>query len=166
MKKLAYNFKSRSGVFAFILFTSAVLILNACSSSDNPEPGNGNVQYAGTFAKSNGSVVTTATGNVSGSFNPTNNELTYTVSWSNLTSNVVDMHFHDNGPIIIPITGFSTGVTGSYSGKATFTSQQVVDLIAGRIYVQIHSVNFPGGEVFATLTKSSSGPSPNPNPGY
>ncbi|WP_052308617.1 CHRD domain-containing protein [Solitalea canadensis] len=140
---------------------------SSCSSSndDNPSPGNTKVLYSGTFAKSNNTVTTTATGAVSAELNTSNNELSYSISWNNLTSAVGDMHFHDNGPIIVHIEGFPTTVSGSFSGKTTLTAGQVTDLGGGKIYVQIHTVNFPGGEVIATLTKTG-GSNPSPSPGY
>lgn len=151
-------------LIAFVL----VMGFTSCSSSsdDNVNPTNNTVPYSGTFVKSNASVTTSATGTVSGTFDPSKNELTYTVSWNNLTSTVGDMHFHDNGPIIVHIEGFPTTATGTFSGKAMFTADQANDLAAGRIYLQIHTVNFPGGEVIATLAKTGSNPNPNPNPGY
>jgi hypothetical protein len=70
------------------------------------------------------------------------------------------MHFHDNGPVIIGIENFSATTSGSLSGKATFTADQVNDLKAGKIYVQIHTENYPGGEIIATLTTGSGNNNP------
>lgn len=114
------------------------------------------VKYSGSFVKSGDAVVTSATGNSTASFNTSTMVLTYTFNWSGLTSNAAAMHFHDAGPVIIPITGFTQTTSGTYSGTATLTADQAADLAAGKIYIQIHSVNIPAGEIKATLTKVNS----------
>ncbi|POY36935.1 hypothetical protein C3K47_07680 [Solitalea longa] len=158
MKKLITFYKSEVWLLAFIIIHCAVLV--ACSKSDDQSNGDKQVQFTATFTKSNGSVVSAATGTVSGTYNPSTYELTYTINWNNLTSTVADMHFHDNGPIIIHIEGFPTAITGTFSGKAIFTATQGADLMAGKVYVQIHTANFPGGEIIAALNKSASSPPP------
>ncbi|MCO4293356.1 CHRD domain-containing protein [Solitalea sp. MAHUQ-68] len=163
MKKLTNIYKSGAGLLAFILINSIFLV--ACSSNDDGQSGSSNtVKYSGTFTKSNSSVTTSATGTVTATLNKTTNELAYTVNWNNLTSTIAGMHFHDNGPIIAEISGFATSITGTYSNKAMFTATQVTDLGSGKIYVQIHTANYPGGEVIATLSKT--GGSQNPPSGY
>ncbi|HAH23852.1 MAG TPA: hypothetical protein DCL77_08855 [Prolixibacteraceae bacterium] len=137
--------------------TVLVLIIgfSSCKKDDNTVV-NGSVSYSGSFVKSTDAIVTSATGTATGTFNATTMVLTYTVTWSGLTSNAAAMHFHDAGPVIIPITGFPTATSGTYSGTATFTSTQATDLAAGKVYIQIHTANNPGGEIIATLTKASS----------
>jgi len=134
--------------------TLLVLLIgfSSCNKDDDPVM-NGTVSYNGSFVKSGDAVVTSATGTVTGSFNPTTLVLTYTLTWSGLTSNAAAMHFHDAGPVIIPITGFAQATSGTFSGTATLTAAQATDLAAGKIYIQIHTVNIPGGEIIATLLK-------------
>ncbi|HEY3371153.1 MAG TPA: CHRD domain-containing protein [Prolixibacteraceae bacterium] len=146
------------GIAVLVLFVG----LSSCKKDDAVVT-NGLVNYSGSFVKSGDAVVTSATGTTTGSFNPTTYVLTYTVTWNGLTSNAAAMHFHDAGPVIIPITGFSQTTSGSYSGTATFTADQAADLAAGKIYVQIHSVNIPAGEIKATLSKVST---PSSSGGY
>lgn len=165
--KQTHHLMTKAGSVLTLIALTLIIGFSSCSSSNNdePTPGNTKVSYSGSFVKSNNTVTTSASGTVSADLNTSNNELSYTITWNGLTSTVGDMHFHDNGPIIVHIEGFPTTVSGTFSGKTTLTSSQVSDLGAGRIYVQIHSVNFPGGEVIATLTKTG-GSNPNPNPGY
>lgn len=115
----------------------------------------GKDSYSGSFVKSTAAVVTSATGSVTATFDPTTLVLSYNITWSGLTSNVGNMHFHDAGPVIYPITGFTAATNGTFSGTVTFTAAQATDLASGRIYVQIHSVNIPSGEIMATLSKNS-----------
>lgn len=133
----------------------AILVLgfSSCKKNDSTVM-NTNVSYSGSFVKSTSTVVTSATGSVTATFDPTTLVLSYTVTWTGLGSNAAAMHFHDAGPVIYPITGFPTATSGTVSGTVTFTAAQATDLAAGKIYVQIHSVNIPSGEILATLSKS------------
>jgi hypothetical protein len=141
---------------------SILLILvgfTSCKKSDTTEMSN-MVSYSGSFVKSGDAVVTSATGTVTATFDPTTLGLTYSLSWNGLTSNAANMHFHDAGPVIYPITGFATATTGTLSGSVILTAPQASDLAAGKIYVQIHTVNIPAGEILATLSQSSSNYTP------
>lgn len=139
-----------------VLITVFVLLFGFSACNDDDETvSDGTVKYSGTFVKSGDTVETSATGTATGTFNPTTLVLTYKLTWSGLTSNAAAMHFHDAGPVIVPITGFSESTSGTYSGTATLTAEQAADLAAGKIYAQIHTVNIPGGEIKATLSKVS-----------
>jgi hypothetical protein len=48
-----------------------------------------------------------------------------------------------SGPVTAALTPFSTHMTGT----VTLTSQNVTDLQSGRLYVNVHSTTFPGGEI-------------------
>ena len=120
----------------------------------------GTVSYSGSFVKSGDAVVTSATGTVTATFDPTTLVLSYTLTWNDLTSNAANMHFHDAGPVIYPITGFAAATTGTISGSVTLTAVQATDLASGKIYAQIHTVNIPAGEVKATLSITSSNYTP------
>lgn len=127
---------------------------SACKKDDTTEM-NGKVSYSGSFVKSSDEVVTSATGTATATFDPATLVLSYTLTWSGLTSNAANMHFHDAGPVIYPITGFATATSGTISGSVTLTANQATDLASGKIYAQIHTVNIPAGEIKATLSKNS-----------
>jgi hypothetical protein len=137
---------------------------SSCKKSDTIEM-NGKVSYSGSFVKSGDAVVTSATGTATATFDPATLALTYMLAWNNLTSNAANMHFHDAGPVIYPITGFAAATSGTFSGSVTLTAAQAADLSSGKIYAQIHTVNIPGGEIKATLSKNSAGYTP-PGGGY
>ena len=128
--------------------------LSSCKKNDTTQTIS-TVNYAGTFVKSSDAVVTSATGTVTATFNPTTMVLSYTVAWSGLTSNAANMHFHDAGPVIYPIAGFATATSGTLTGIVTLTASQATDLAAGNIYVQIHTVTIPAGEIKAFLLKGT-----------
>jgi hypothetical protein len=140
-----------SGLFILFLFIG----ITSCKKNDTTEMSS-TVSYSGSFVKSGDSVVTSASGTVTATFDLTTMILSYTVTWNGLTSNAASMHFHDAGPVIYPITGFAEATSGTLSGSVTLTAAQASDLSSGKIYVQIHTVNIPSGEILATLSKSSS----------
>ena len=133
-----------------------IVINTSCSQGSSygggtmPDP---NVQYVGTFMKSDAGDTTSATGSVEATFNTSTRDISYNIKWSSLTTLPVGMHFHDDGPVIIQISGFPVSLTGSISGKANFTVNQSNDLVNGKIYVMIHTDKYPSGEIMATLVK-------------
>jgi uncharacterized lipoprotein NlpE involved in copper resistance len=99
-------------------------------------------------------VTTAATGTITGTYNKQTNALQYTINWTGLEGgNPVAMHFH--GPadpgvaagIVVPITGFPTTATGTYTGNATVTDAQETELLNGLWYYNIHNATYPGGEI-------------------
>jgi hypothetical protein len=100
-------------------------------------------------------------GNCMITLNATETQFTVTCNYQNLTSNVVGAHIHDNGPVGVngPIGfdfSFTGGTTGTI-GPLTFnpTPAQVADLRANRWYVNIHTSNFPGGEIRGQVKRAT-----------
>jgi hypothetical protein len=163
MKTPIYFLNSKA--LSLLLIISLMLAgFTSCSDDDDDEEIIAKINYSGDFVESNAEVTTSATGSATATYDPATMELSYSATWSGLTSNAVNMHFHNNGPVMVGIPGFPEDTGGTVSGKVTLTSQQANDLAAGQIYMMIHTVDYPGGEVSATLLKSSSS-SPNPNGG-
>ncbi len=80
-------------------------------------------------------------------------QVSVTCNYRNLTSNVVGAHIHDNGPVGVngPIRfdfSFTGGTTGAI-GPLTFTTTpaQIADLRSNKWYINIHTSNFPNGEI-------------------
>ena len=93
--------------------------------------------------------------------NQTQTQFTVTCNYRNLTSNAVGAHIHDNGPVGVnsPIRfdfSFTGGTIGTI-GPLVFntTPAQVADLRANRWYVNIHTSNFPGGEIRGQVKRST-----------
>lgn len=141
--------------------TVLVLLIgfSSCKKEDDTSM-NGTTSYSGTFTRSSDAVVTSASGTATATYDPTTMVLSYHLTWSGLGSNAVNMHFHDNGPVIAEITGFANSTSGTVSGTVTLSTSQSADLGAGKIYAQIHTVNIPAGEIKATLSKSGSSNNP------
>lgn len=92
-------------------------------------------------------------GNCKITLNAGETQLTATCTYSGVSSNVVGAHIHENGPV--GVNGgvlFNFGYTGGTSGTIgpmTFniSPAQVAAMKAKRFYVNIHTNNFPGGEI-------------------
>ena len=118
-------------------------------------------------------VTTLGFGNLTGTYDDVTNVLTWSGSYQNLNTNSTNAHFHGPaavgvGPaaVLEGITAangdiFPLGVTaGSFSGTATLSALNETRLLSGLIYVNIHSVSSPGGEIRGQVFVS-----PVPEPG-
>lgn len=84
--------------------------------------------------------------------------VTWTVVFTGLSSNQSASHIHApaavgvNSPVIInfPPVG---GTSGTLTGSGAITATQIGQLRAGQGYVNIHTANFPGGEIRGQLAK-------------
>jgi hypothetical protein len=97
------------------------------------------------------STSSTATGLGCFSFDPSNNTLTYNITFSGLVGTETAAHFHTgapgvNGPVII-----SLPLGSPKTGSSVMTAAQVAQLLAGNVYTNIHSSVFPGGEIRGQL---------------
>ena len=101
-------------------------------------------------------VTTSGSGSVDSSFDKSTNSLSWTVTYSGLSGPVTAGHIHGpaaagaNAGVVIPFTG---DLSSPIRGKATLTTAQVADLMAGRYYVNLHTAKNPGGEIRGQLTK-------------
>ncbi|MRD45686.1 CHRD domain-containing protein [Caenimonas koreensis DSM 17982] len=88
-------------------------------------------------------------------FNHNTSKLTWKITYSDVTSPTMG-HIHGPAPmgknagVVIP---FANVITQPIQGEAVLTSAQAADLMAGLWYVNIHSTQFPGGEVRGQLQR-------------
>ncbi len=99
----------------------------------------------------------TARGLFYGSFNPANNQLTFTVIFDGLSAGASAAHIHNgvmgvNGPIIVSLTGFPAATSGTYTNTFTLSAANAALLLAGNTYVNIHNPTFPAGELRGQIT--------------
>ncbi len=148
--------------FLFFLAIVALFLFAGASCKKSSSHGPANVQFKGTLsgAAEVPAVSTTATGTVTASYNPGTKVLSYTFTWSNLSSNAAAMHFHHgapgiSGPVIIPVpaSSFSAATGGTVSGSSLFPDSLLNELMIGNFYGNIHDSNHPGGEIRAQMVK-------------
>jgi CHRD domain len=91
-----------------------------------------------------------------GSFILTGQELTFKVTVDGLTGPIADAHFHNapagmDGGIVRTIRGDFVGNIASGIWKSSdpepLTQALISELQAGRLYINIHTAMFPGGEI-------------------
>ncbi|WP_024577785.1 MULTISPECIES: CHRD domain-containing protein [unclassified Afipia] len=81
--------------------------------------------------------------------------LTWKTTYSGLTGPATMAHFHGpaeagkNAPVMIPFKDAASGAEGS----ATLTDAQAADLMAGKLYINVHTAANPGGEIRGQVTK-------------
>jgi len=105
-----------------------------------------------------------ATGSAMIAFNNRAGSIAVTGSFSNLGSGamVADIHgpagFGQNAPAIVTLTVPPNGVTsGGISGTANVTPDQMKLLKSGESYIDVHTANFPGGEIRGQIQQSVNG---------
>lgn len=102
-------------------------------------------------------VDTDATGFAAISYDDISNLLAWDISWTPLESGEVGMHFHgpampgETAGIVVDI-GAISGLSSPSIGSTTITDEQEADLLAGLWYVNIHSNDFPSGEIRGQVT--------------
>jgi hypothetical protein len=146
------------------LMTCAVLITSlffaGCKKDDDDEPESliKKVTVQMTGAQEVPPVTTSGSGTAEISYDPTIKVIAYKLTWQlgSPSSTTTNMHFHGSetgsdavsSGVVIPITGFSTGSSGTLTGTTpALTDVQAAQLLAGKWYVNIHSSIYPAGEL-------------------
>jgi len=142
------------------LFTAAVitsLVFISCAK-DNPEE---NIYTVSGVA--NGSLQvpensSAAVANLSGTYNANANLLKYNVVWTGLSTTATAAHFHGiaapgiTANALYPLNVDINGLSGTASGEITVADSVENALLSGRIYYDIHSAEFPDGEIRGPVT--------------
>jgi hypothetical protein len=96
------------------------------------------------------------TGAADVTFDTATKALTWTVTYSGLTGEPTAAHFHapaepgKNAGVVVPI---GNKPPSPAKGTATLTDTQASDLMAGRMYINVHTAAHPGGEIRGQVTK-------------
>lgn len=83
-------------------------------------------------------------------------KLSWKLTYSGLSGPATAAHFHGpaeagkNAGVMVPIPGAASSPA---EGSATLTDAQASDLLAGKLYVNIHTAANPGGEIRGQVTK-------------
>jgi len=77
-------------------------------------------------------------------------------SYSNLLASITASHIHGPAPVgvnagaLIPLT-HTGGTSGVLSGGGTLSAPNITDMLSGLTYVNVHTGQFPGGEIRGQL---------------
>lgn len=161
MKTLINHRKTFFSLLVISLLTSSLLV--ACDKDDSDINDTDNMYTLSgdaTGAKEIPANTTTGTATISGTYNKANNSLSYTINWTGLTGNISAAHFHGPasgtetaGPML-DITIGTNGTSGSVSNTVTVTDAFETALLDGKIYYNLHTVQYPNGQVRSQVTTS------------
>jgi hypothetical protein len=86
--------------------------------------------------------------------NAAQTQITVDESWSGLTAPATASHIHGpagvgtNAAVVFPFSGVPSATTGSIPEQSfSVTPTQVSDFFSGLYYFNVHTANFPGGEI-------------------
>jgi len=138
----------------------SLLIVSSCDKDDDDDTDNV-VHFEGAMNGANEvpASPSTATGNVTGSFDGTTKILTISVTYSGLSSNITMWHVHKgavgvSGPPLAGITSWGTMGPSPFTWSSpALDASQEADLMNNLYYVNIHTANHGGGEIRGQLTK-------------
>ena len=112
------------------------------------------VNFSGNFVTENGAT-TQPMGSVNGTLDTGTDKITYVITYSGLSGDVVAAHFHgpattgQNAGVLLPIPGpFETGMQGVLTANST----TVKALLAGKTYVNLHTAKYQDGEARAQIS--------------
>lgn len=163
--KQAFNQISKKTLFASLIFAT-IFMFSSCSKDDS-----GAVAVGANFSISgnaNSNQVTPApatnnsngSGTISGVYNSSTKVMTYTSTWTNLTSAPLAAGFYSGaaGTVGSSVSGWALGsglsATGTFSSSVTLNADQESQLMAGQFYyIMTTSANVSGeirGQITAT----------------
>jgi hypothetical protein len=99
----------------------------------------------------------TAKGSMTAAFDTTTKKLTWKGTYSGLSGPATAAHLHagepgKNGGVAVPLFA-GAAAKSPFEGEATLTDAQAADLLAGKLYANIHTEANKAGEIRGQLTK-------------
>jgi hypothetical protein len=138
-------------LIAKLILAGAALALSACSSMPDWMPGSGAIKVNLSGAEEVPPLNVPGSG--SGSFRVADDgTITGSVTTKDVQGTMAHIHRGAkgaNGPVIVPLD--KKGDTYSVPAGRKLTPEQIADLKAGRLYVNVHTERNKGGEVRAQL---------------
>lgn len=106
--------------------------------------------FTATLAPGADAADSTATGSLEASYDSDTMEFSWTATYEGLTGPATAAHFHgpaaegENAPPVVPISG---DLASPIEGSATLTEEQATQLLDGMWYLNIHTEQYPDGEI-------------------
>ncbi|MGI4821565.1 MAG: CHRD domain-containing protein [Janthinobacterium lividum] len=151
-----------------LLALAGLAFTSACKKDDDNTPAT--MQLSGTLSASNEkqatAVTSAATGTVTGTYTPSTKVLNYTITFSGLSGNPTGAHLHygdakHNGSVWLPFANLPAATSGTITGTTTLTTltsastptvtSQPDSLTMGHVYANIHTAQYPNGEIRTTV---------------
>ncbi len=100
---------------------------------------------------------TTAKGSVTAAFDTATKKLTWKGTYAGLSGPATAAHLHvgepgKNGGVAVPLFA-GAAAKSPFEGEATLTDAQATDLLAGKLYANIHTEANKAGEIRGQVTK-------------
>ncbi|TMI70586.1 MAG: CHRD domain-containing protein [Bacteroidetes bacterium] len=153
------NFFSKAVSFVLIAGT---LVVASCDKNDDNDT---NAKMYTVSGSGSGTQVvpvvsTTASSNLTGTYNSGTNQFQYNVSWTGLAATADSVRFYGPASAGVNAAGnaqfraaiTTPGVAGSASGTTTLTEAQESDLLAGHWYYTVSNATYLTGEVRGQVT--------------
>jgi hypothetical protein len=154
------NHHSMKRTFAYLMtaLVATALTVTSCSPTKDAPDKSDTVEFVGTLDGSQEvpSLQSAGTGTMTGTYNKATRELSFTVNYTGITPIAGHIHISPGGPgtsgaVIIPFSS----LTSPISAKTTFGTHQDWEnaLMEGRLYVNLHTTKYPGGEIRAFIKR-------------
>ena len=151
-------------IVASILALLGLFTITACHK-DNDNTTNSNMYTISGNASGSQMLPTVSgsgTANISGTYNASTNQLTYTTTWTNLTGAPTLGAFYTgaagvNGTIAGSAWTFGSGLTGTgtFTNTVTLTADQETQLLNGNYYYVLGTATNATGEVRGQITAAA-----------
>lgn len=139
--------------------SSIILVLLSSCSKDEKKIITPSNKYAGTSVLNGANEVfshSNKTGSVTGTYDSGTKTLNITVVHVIGDGLVTDGHLHTGASTVNGAVSklFTSSLNSPIQQTLTLTAQEETDLLAGNLYINLHSVAFPKGEIRGQLTAS------------
>ena len=134
-----------------VLIAAALVPAGLAASSALAAPATFTVALSG--AQQAPPVQTNGSGTATLTYDPVTLHLTWSVTFSGLSSDPTMAHFHGpatmgkNAGVLIWISKQGTPPASPITGETTLTAEQAQQFMAGDWYINLHTKDHPGGEI-------------------
>ena len=138
-----------------LFLTLGVALLAACKKDDQPvAPANNMMTISATIDNKATVPATpsTATGTLTGDYNMTTNVLNYTITYQGMTPTMGHFHYGVPGKKGNVAIGFDDVSKSPIKGTVTLQPATADSLMAGKLYVNLHSATYKDGEIRGNVT--------------